>query len=329
VEAAGYDGLWTGEPSHEPFLMSRAAAQATTTASIGTSIAIAFARSPMTTANAGYDLAQYSEGRFILGLGSQIKPHIERRFSMPWSHPASRMREYVLAMKAIWSAWHEGTLLNFEGEFYTHTLMTPFFMPEPHEFGPPPVYLAGVGSTMVETVGEVADGYFAHAFTTERYFRSQTLPALRRGRAKVGATDLDGFCVCGTPFAATGRTEDELARSIAATRQQIAFYASTPAYEAVLAAHGWEALRPELTTMSKQGRWVEMGDLISDEMLEAFSVVGTPTECAAQLVRRWGDVFDRVSLYTPGVSEGDLRAELTGALRAALANSSAVGSPSR
>jgi alkanesulfonate monooxygenase SsuD/methylene tetrahydromethanopterin reductase-like flavin-dependent oxidoreductase (luciferase family) len=305
VEAAGYDGLWTGETSHEPFLMSMAAAQATTTASIGTSIAIAFARSPMTTANAGYDLAQYSEGRFILGLGSQIKPHIERRFSMPWSHPASRMREYVLAMKAIWSAWHEGTLLNFEGEFYTHTLMTPFFMPEPHEFGPPPVYLAGVGSTMVETVGEVADGYFAHAFTTERYFRSQTLPALRRGRAKVGATDLDGFCVCGTPFA------------------------STPAYEAVLAAHGWEALRPELTTMSKQGRWVEMGDLISDEMLEAFSVVGTPTECAAQLVRRWGDVFDRVSLYTPGVSEGDLRAELTGALRAALANSSAVGSPSR
>ena len=302
LEETGYDGIWTGETSHEPFLMSLAAAQATTTVSVGTSIAIAFARTPMTTANAAYDLAQYSEGRFILGLGSQIKPHIERRFSMPWSHPVARMREYVLAMRAIWDTWQNGTKLNFEGEFYTHTLMTPFFTPEAHAYGPPPVYLAGVGAAMVEAVGEVADGFFAHAFTTESYFRSSTLPALAAGRARAGHDSMAGFVVCASPFVAAGFTDEELARAIKGTKDQIAFYASTPAYEPVLAAHGWEGLRPELTALSKQGAWSEMGDKITDDMLEAFAVVGTPAACGAELARRWGDVVNRVTLYTPYLS---------------------------
>ena len=313
-EAAGYDGVWTGETSHEPFLMSLAAAQATTSISVGTSIAIAFARTPMTTASAAYDLAGYTQGRFILGLGSQIKPHIERRFSMPWSHPVARMREYVLAMRAIWDTWQNGAKLNFEGEFYTHTLMTPMFTPEAHEWGAPDVYLAGVGSSMVEAVGEVADGFFAHAFTTEQYFRTSTLPALAAGRAKAGKT-MDDFVVCGSPFVAAGHTDEALAKAIKGTKDQIAFYASTPAYEPVLAVHGWEGLRPELTRLSKQGEWSAMGDLITDEMLDAFAVVGTPARCAAELNRRWGDVVGRISLYTPYSADSDLRAELITELR--------------
>jgi probable F420-dependent oxidoreductase len=320
LEEAGFDGIWSGETSHDPFLIALTAAQATKTVSVGTSIAIAFARTPMTTASTAYDLAQYSQGRFILGLGSQIKPHIERRFSMPWSHPVARMREYVLAMKAIWSTWQDGTKLSFEGDFYTHTLMTPFFTPAAHVWGPPPVYLAGVGSSMVEAVGEVAEGYFAHAFTTERYVRDHTLPALGRGRAKAGHGSLEDFVVCGSPFVATGTTEAELAQAKKGTRDQIAFYASTPAYEPVLAAHGWEALRPELTALSKQGRWSDMGDLIDDDMLDAFAVVGEPAACGAELARRYGDVFDRVTLYLPYLASAELRAELIDALRGGLSS---------
>ena len=318
LEEAGYDGIWTGETRHDPYLMTLAAALRTSRVSVGTSIAIALARTPMTTAAAAYDLQQYSGGRFILGLGSQIKAHIERRFSMPWSHPAPRMREFVLAMKAIWANWDEGAPLDFQGEFYTHTLMTPFFTPERHDFGPPPVYLAGVGAAMVEVVGETCEGYFAHAFTTEHYFRSSTLPALEAGRQRGGHAGLEGFTVCGSPFVAAGRTDEELAAAIAGTKQQIAFYASTPAYEPVLAAHGWEGLRPELTAMSKQGLWVEMGEKISDDMLEAFAVVGTPAECGGELARRWGELLDRATLYTPYAGGDGLKAELIGALRGAL-----------
>ena len=176
LEAAGYDGLWVGETKHDPFLESLQAADATERVTIGTAVAIAFGRSPMTLASTGFDLARYTRGRFVLGLGSQVKPHIERRFSMPWSHPAPRMRELVLAMRAIWRTWQEGEPLDFRGDFYTHTLMTPFFSPPPHEWGPPPVYLAGVGERMTETAGEVGDGFFFHPFTTDRYLREVTLP---------------------------------------------------------------------------------------------------------------------------------------------------------
>ncbi len=276
IEAAGYDGLWVGESRHEPFLQLLQAAEATERVTIGTAIAIAFARTPMTLANAAFDLARYSQGRFVLGLGSQVKPHIERRFSMPWSHPAARMRELVLALRAIWTAWQDGEKLDFRGDFYTHTLMTPFFSPEPHPYGPPPVYLAGVGPRMTEVAGEVCDGFFVHPFTTDRYVREVTLPALERGRAKAGKGDLDGFTVAGPAFTCVGRDEAELAVAIKGTKDQIAFYASTPAYRPVLDLHGWGDLQPELTRLSKEGRWSDMGDAIDDELLHAFAVVGEP-----------------------------------------------------
>jgi probable F420-dependent oxidoreductase len=298
VEREGYSGMWVWETRHDPFMQCLQASMATESISIGTSIAIAFARTPMTQANIGYDLARYSRGRFILGLGSQIKPHIERRFSMPWSHPAPRMREFVLAMRAIWSCWEDGTKLDFRGDFYTHTLMTPFFVPPTHEFGPPPVYLAGVGGLMTEVAGEVGDGFFVHPFSTPRYVEEVSLPALRRGRAKAGK-DLDGFVICGPRFVTVGRDEAEMARAVTGTKKQIAFYGSTPAYKPVLDLHGWGDVQPELNTLSKQGKWDEMGELITDEMLAEFSLVGTPKEVGAALVAKLGGTFGRTSVYAP------------------------------
>jgi probable F420-dependent oxidoreductase len=299
IEDAGYDGLWVGETKHEPFLQLLQAAEATERITVGSSIAIAFARTPMLLANAGYDLALYSRGRFVLGLGSQVKPHIERRFSMPWSQPAARMRELILAVRAIWACWHDGTPLDFRGDFYTHTLMTPFFSPDRHDWGPPPVYLAGVGERMTETAGEVADGFFFHAFTTDRYLREVTLPALLRGRAQAGHDDLAGFTLAGPAFACVGRDEAELAAAVEGTKAQIAFYASTPAYRPVLDLHGWGGLQPELTRLSKEGRWSEMGDAIDHEVLRAFAVVGEPEQVGRGLRDRWGDAASRITLYAP------------------------------
>lgn len=315
IEAAGYDGLWTGETSHDPFLQLLVAARATDRVLVGSEIAIAFARTPMVIAHAAYDLQQYSRGRFVLGIGSQVKPHIERRFSMPWSHPAARMREFVLALRAIWDAWQHGTKLDFAGDFYTHTLMTPFFSPAAHEWGPPPVYLAGVNERMTEVAGEVCDGFFFHAFTTERYLRDVSLPALAKGRQRAGKT-MDGFAVCGPAFASVGRTEDELGRAIAGTKSQIAFYASTPAYRAVLDLHGWGDLQPELTAMTKQGRWNDLGSLVDDEMLHAYSVVGTPAEVGRALRERFGDIATRVSIYTPYDIDRAVKLEIARHIRA-------------
>ena len=299
LEAQGYDGIWVSETGNDPFLLCLQAAETTTRASIGTSVAIAFARTPMTMAHSAYDLAGYSGGRFILGIGSQVKPHIERRFAMPWSHPAARMREFILAMRAIWSSWHESTKLEFKGDFYTHTLMTPFFSPKPHTFGPPPVYLAGVGERMTEVAGEVADGFFVHPFTTTRYLEQSTLPALRRGRAAAGHDSLDGFVVNALVFLAIGRDEAELAAARKGVKEQIAFYASTPSYKGVLDAHDRGDLLDALLPMSKAGKWQEMGELIDDDLVEAFAVVGDPAAVAKGIVERWGGIYDRISFYTP------------------------------
>jgi len=317
LEAAGYDGLSNGETSHDPFLQLLQAADVTERVTLTTSIAIAFARTPMTLANIGFDLNLYSKGRFVLGLGSQVKPHIERRFSMPWSHPAPRMREMVMAIRAIWDCWQNGTKLDFRGDFYTHTLMTPFFSPDPSPYGLPPIMLAGVGEMMTEVAGEVCDGFFIHAFSTEKYLREHTLPALARGRAKAGKT-LDDFVVAGPCFITTGRTEEEMAVAVAGTKDQIAFYASTPAYRAVLDAHGWGDLQSELTIMTKEGRWSEIGSRITDEMLHAFSVVGTPEEVGKGMVRRFGGVAQRTSLYTTYKADPSLQTEVLHSLRAAL-----------
>ena len=301
VEAAGYSGAWTAETSHDPFFPLLLAAEHTTTLELGTSIAVAFARNPMTLANIGWDLQSYSRGRFVMGLGSQIKPHITKRFSMEWSHPAPRMREMVLAMRAIWDCWLNGTPLAFRGEFYTHTLMTPFFNPEPSdisEYGVPKIFLAGVGELMTEVAGEVCDGFICHGFTTEKYLREVTIPALARGRAKAGKT-MEGFEIVGPSFVVTGTTDEELAAAAAGTRQQIAFYGSTPAYRGVLDIHGWGGMQEQLNALSKQGEWVEMGKMINDEILNTFAVVGEPERIAPELHRRYGDVIQRISFYAP------------------------------
>ncbi len=303
AEADGYDGIGATELQHDPFISLAVAARGTTTITLGSSIAVAFARNPMTVAETANDLQLLSGGRFTLGLGSQIKPHIERRFSMPWSHPAPRMRELIQGMRAIWAAWQDGSKLDFRGEFYTHTLMTPFFAPPPHEYGGPPVFLAGVGNLMTQVAGEVADGFFIHPFTTRRYLDEVTLPALRAGREKGGHAIGDGwslgdFTVCGPSFVTVGRTEQELATAITATKKQIAFYASTPAYRGVLELHGWGDVQPELTLLSRQGGWDAMGELITDDMLHTFSVVGTPEEVGAALREKMGDLAQRVTCYT-------------------------------
>src|SRR5487761_1957238 len=208
VEADGYDGAWAAEVGHDPLLILAGAAGATSRLELGTGIVVAFARSPMITATMANDVQLLSKGRLLLGLGSQIKPHIEKRYSMPWSQPAARMREYILAMRAIWSCWNEGTPLNFRGEFYRHTLMSPFFNPGPNPYGPPKVFLAAVGERMTEVAGEVADGLLVHPFTTERYLREVTLPALDRGLAASGRSR-EGFQISFSGLIATGASDED------------------------------------------------------------------------------------------------------------------------
>jgi probable F420-dependent oxidoreductase len=296
LEDAGFDGAWAAETGHDPLLILGAAAAETTRLELGTGIIVAFGRSPMITATMANDLQILSAGRLLLGLGSQIKPHIEKRYSMPWSHPAARMREYVLAMRAIWSCWNEGTKLSFRGEFYRHTLMTPFFSPAPHEYGPPKIFLAAVGELMTEVVGEVADGLLVHPFTTERYLREVTMPALERGLAKSGRSRGD-LQISLTGMVVSGATDEEAAVAERDVRKQLAFYGSTPAYRGVLELHGWGGLQTRLNELSREGQWDAMADLIDDDVLEAFSIVAPFDEVARRVTERFGDVVDRFSLY--------------------------------
>lgn len=304
LEEMGYSGIMTAETSHDPFFPLLVAAQNTSKVDLMTSIAVAFARTPMILANIGHDLNAASKGRFVLGIGSQIRAHITKRFSMPWSHPAARMREFILAMRAIWASWHEGKPLEFTGEFYTHTLMTPFFTPTNNEYGAPRVFLAAVGPRMTEVAGEVADGVIIHAFTTEKYLRETTLPALERGFAKAGKKRSD-FEISYPVFVVTGANEKELEDAKVNTRRQIAFYGSTPAYRPVLESIGVGELQDELNRMSKQGRWQEMGDLITEDILNAFAVVGEPGTIAGQIKSRYGDIIDRTSAAYANIPKQD------------------------
>jgi probable F420-dependent oxidoreductase len=298
AEASGYDGVWSAETSHDPFLPIAVGASATTTLEFGTGITVAFARNPMTLAVVANDLQLLTKGRFMLGMGSQIKPHITKRFSMPWSHPAPRMRELILAIRAIWKSWETDGKLEFRGEFYTHTLMTPFFNPGPNPHGNPKVLLAGVGEHMTEVAGEVADGFLVHGFTTERYLREVSLPALERGAAKAGKTRAD-LTVSYPGFVVTGPDDAAVEAADQAVRQQIAFYGSTPAYRPVLELHGWGELQSELNTLSKRGEWVKMGELITDDVLEAFAVVCPLDRVAAEVRGRFDGLVDRFSFYAP------------------------------
>ena len=315
-EARGYDGLFSAETSHDPFFPLLLAAGETEKIELGTAIAVAFARNPMTLAQTSWDLQAMSKGRFILGLGSQIKPHITKRFSMPWSHPSARMREMILAIRAIWATWNDGTKLDFRGDFYSHTLMTPFFNPGPNPYGDARIILAGVGPMMTEVAGEVCDGFICHGFTTERYAREVTLPALQKGREKAGKS-MDGFELSGPMFLVMGRNEEELETAAKGVRGQIAFYGSTPAYRPVLEMHGWGGLQDELNALSKQGRWAEMGDLIDDEVLHTFAVVGTPEEAVRGLRDRWGDILHRISFYAPYATDPDELSGLVSILKGA------------
>ena len=296
LEQQGHAGAFTAETSHDPFLPLVTAAEATDTIQLGTSIAVAFARNPMSLAYTARDLNEFSEGRLILGLGSQIKPHITKRFSMPWSAPAARMREFIDALHAIWACWDTGEPLRVRGEHYTHLLMTEFFDPGPADHGRPEVHLAAVGPHMLRVAAEICDGWMAHPFTTPEFFREVAHPRF----VELGDTagrDLAEVDVSLSAFVVTGADESARAEAARAIKGQIGFYGSTPAYVEVLAHHGWADAHSELNSLTKQGRWDELADVIDDEMLATFAIVAEPDAVDPALEERYGGVVDRISVY--------------------------------
>jgi len=297
LESEGYLGAFTAETSHDPFLPLVVAAQATDRLELGTSIAVAFARNPMTLAHTARDLNEFSGGRMILGLGSQIKPHITKRFSMPWSAPAARMREIIGAMDAIWDSWDTGEPLRFKGDHYTYILLTDFFNPGPARHGKPEVYLAAVGPLMVRLTAEICQGWMVHPFTTPQHFSNVALPRMRGFMDEAGRTH-DSVKVALPAFVVTGDNEGEMSRAALGIKQQIGFYGSTPAYRDVLDFHGWGDAQTELNTLTKSGRWNELADVIDDEMLATFAVVAEPENVELELEARYGGLVDRISRYT-------------------------------
>ena len=295
LEELGYDRAFSFEAKHDPFLPLAVAGEHTSRIGLGTAIAIAFARTPMTLANVGWDLQALTRGRFVLGLGTQIRPHVEQRFSMPWSRPADRLEEIVRGIRAIWATWQDGVPLDFRGDFYTHTRMIPAFDPGPSEWGPPPVFTAGVGPRMTEVAGRVADGFLVHPVNTRRSLQEITLPALARGAASVGRDVADVEVVCVT-IVVTGRDDAEFARSHEAVRQQLAFYGTTPAYLPVFELHGYGDLPPELQRLARDGRWEDMAAVVDDELIAAIAVVGEPGRIGSMLRERLAGISDSVSL---------------------------------
>lgn len=314
LEQLGFDGIFSPELRHDPFLPLVLAAEHTRRVDLGTGIAVALPRSPMHLAQTARDLHAYSGGRFILGLGSQVRAHIERRFSARFDKPAARMREMVLAIRAIWKAWEESSPLKFEGDFYRHTLMTPFFDPGPSGFGTPRIFMAAVGELMTEAAGEVADGMLIHGFSTELSIRQRTLPALSRGLRKAGRSLAD-IELKYPVFVVSGETEEEFNKAASAVRNQIAFYASTPTYRSVLEVHGWETLQEKLHSMTRESRWSELGELITDEMLDAFALCGKIADIPAKAARRYGDLVNRLSFVSPLKPDPEEWTELIAACR--------------
>lgn len=308
LQAAGVDGVFSFDGPLEPFQPLLLAAEHAPRLELMTGVAIALARTPMLVAQLAHALSVYSKGRFLLGLGPQIRAHIERRFGAPWSRPAARMHEFVRALHAIFACWNDGAELKFEGEFWRHTLMPPLLRPSPSPFGRPRILLAGVGPAMVEVAGEVADGLVVHPFHTERSLRELTLPALARGRSRAGASAAP-FDVACQVLVVTGETEDQLSVARGLIRQQIAFYASTPAYSAVLDLEGRGDLQPELRTLTRAGRWAELADRVDDELLERVAIVGEPALVAQRLTQRYAGVATRIGLASPfPIPPGALRA---------------------
>ena len=300
AEALGFAGLWTSETKHDAFLPLAIAADATERIELGTSIAVAFSRSPMEVAQTTWDLQDLSEGRFILGLGTQVKAHIKRRFSMPWDRPVARLREYILALRAIWQSFQTGGPLTFEGEFYRHTLMTPFFNPGPIEQPEVPVYIAGVNTRLTTLAGELCDGFHVHPFHSPEYVRKTVKPAIAEGAKKVGRNP-EEVELATSVFVVSGEKVVEVEEQREKMRAQISFYASTPSYRTVLEAHGWEEVGRRLGKLARDKRWEEMPNLVTDEMLDAFTLEATPGEVGPALQERYEDLLDRVALYTPFV----------------------------
>jgi len=302
MEAFGYDGLLTAELSHDPFFPLVLAADRTERIDLATGIAVAFSRNPMLLANQAWDLQEFSGGRFTLGLGSQIKPHIEKRFSMPWSKPAARMEDMIDAIHAIWDCWRTGEKLDHRGEFYQHTLMTPMFSPGVSEHPDPKITLAAVGPLMTKVAGRVADGFVSHSFQTADYLRDVTIPALEEGLNERGRSR-DDIEVSIPLFVVSGSSEEEVDQRKQGVKQQVAFYGSTPAYKGVLEHHGWDDLQPELNRMSKAGQWVEMAGLIDDDILSHFAIVAEPAGVAPLIKERFGGIVDRVQFSADGDRE--------------------------
>jgi len=293
----GVRGLFVAEAAHDPYVALALAATATERLEIGTSIAVAFARTPMATAYSAYDVQRLSGGRLVLGLGPQIKPHITRRYGMPWSQPAARITEYVAALRAIWHSWQTGDALDFRGDFYEHTLMPPLFSPGALDVPSPRVWLAAVGPRMVAAAGAVADGLICHPLLSRSYLAEVVAPAVRHSRAE--QTSGNTFEISTLCMVATGRTEEALAAAVAGVRRQIGFYASTPAYRPVLDHHGWGDLHLEAHALTKAGRWDDLGDLVDDEILAAFSVVGELDSVGAEMRARFAGLADRVTTSMP------------------------------
>jgi probable F420-dependent oxidoreductase len=302
VEAYGFSALWTSETAHNPFLPLTHAAAATQHIGLGTAVAIAFPRSPMITAQIAWDLAAQSKGRFMLGLGTQVKPHIEKRFSSVWTAPAPRLREYVESLRAIWNTFQTGAPLRYRGEQYKFTLMTPFFSPGPIEHPDVPIYIAGVNEHLCRLAGELCQGFHVHPFHTVRYLKTLVIPNIERGAQKAGRTRAECALSCAI-FVVTGQDAREIADNAGFVRSQIAFYASTPSYKGVMDMHGWGDLALRLNELSREGRWFEMGDLISDEMLNEFAVVAPVGELAQAVRERYDGLLDRVGYYFPFVPD--------------------------
>lgn len=298
VEAIGYGCLWTSETQHDPFLPLAVAATATSSIKLGTSIAVAFPRSPMVIAYTAWDIQKASAGRFVLGLGSQVRAHNQRRFSVKFESPGPKLREVVMSLRAIWECWQNGTPLRFQGEFYNFDLMTPFFNPGPIADPKIPIFVAGVNRYMCRMAGEVCDGLHVHPFHTPKYLREYVHPAVNEGLQALGRSRQD-FTYATSTFVIVGDSKRERAANAEAVRQQIAFYASTRTYEPVLAAHGWEAVVPELHRKSLSGDWKGMARLITDEMLDTVAVSGTYENIGAKLREHYAGLLDRISLYQP------------------------------
>lgn len=325
AEAMGFDGIWSSETTHDPFLISALVAEHTRRVDVGTAIAVAFPRSPGTLAYLAWDLAALSDGRFILGLGTQVKAHNERRFGVKWEAPVAKLREVILALRALWEAWQNGTRLNFRGRFFKLTLMSPFFNPGPISHPHIPIYIAGVNRGMCRLAGELCDGFHVHPFHSVQYLREVTLPTIQEG-LRASGRQRNEMELVSSVFLIPGDTEVERSAASRQVRRQIAFYASTPSYAPVMELHGWGDTREKLSRLAARGRWDEMSALINDEMLDVFAVGGTWAELPGKIMTRYAGLLDRVMYYlpfVPGEMDGGWRRaveafKLDGGLRATI-----------